>query len=64
MFMYFWLNYSDENHYVERVPIAVKNINHLFHMASEITEADRLHLFLLSDGTQIDENDYLKERFV
>ena len=64
MFMYFWLNYSDENHHVERVPIAVKNINHLFHMASEITEADRLHLFLLSDGTQIDENDYLKERFV
>ena len=62
--MYFWLNYSDENHHVERVPIAVKNINHLFHMASEITEADRLHLFLLSDGTQIDENDYLKERFV
>ena len=62
--MYFWLNYSDENHHVERVPIAVKNINHLFHMASEINEADRLHLFLLSDGTQIDENEYLKERFV
>ena len=64
MFMYFWLNYSDENHHVERVPIAVKNINHLFHMASEIIEADRLHLFLLSDGIQIDENEYLKERFV
>ena len=62
--MYFWLNYSDENHHVERVPIAVKNINHLFHMASEINEADRLHLFLLSDETQIDENEYLKERFV
>ena len=62
--MYFWLNYSDENHHVERVPIAVKNINHLFHMASEIIEADRLHLFLLSDGIQIDENEYLKERFV
>ena len=62
--MYFWLNYSDENHHVERVPIAVKNKNHLFHMASEIIEADRLHLFLLSDGTQIDENEYLKERFV
>ena len=64
MFMYFWLNYSDENHHVERVPIAVKNINHLFHMASEIIEADRLHLVLLSDGIQIDENEYLKERFV
>ena len=57
--MYFWLNYSDENHHVERVPIAVKNINHLFHMASEIIEADRLHLFLLSDGTRIDDNEYL-----
>ena len=26
--MYFWLNYCDENH-VERIPTAVKNINHL-----------------------------------
>ena len=60
MFMYFWLNYSDENHHVERVPIAVKNINHLFHMTSEIIEADRLHLFLLSDGTRIDDNEYLE----
>ena len=28
-------------------------------MASEIIEADRLHLFLLSDGTRIGENEYL-----
>ena len=53
--MYFWSNYCDENH-VKRIPIAAKNINHLFHLASEIIEADRLHLFLLSDGTRIDEN--------
>ena len=58
MFMYFWLNYCDENH-VERIPIAVKNINHLFHLASEIIEADRLHLFLLSDGTRTEEDEYL-----
>ena len=32
---------------------------HLFNMASEIIEADRLHLFLLSDGTRIDNNEYL-----
>ena len=57
--MYFWLNYCDENHHVERIPIAVKNINHLFHLASEIMEADRLHLSLLSDGTRTDENEYL-----
>ena len=57
--MYFWLNYCDKNH-IERIPIAVKNINHLFNMASEIIEADRLHLFLLSDGTQIDDNEYLE----
>ena len=37
----------------------MKNINHLFHLASEIIEVDRLHLFLLSDGTRIDENEYL-----
>ena len=42
--MYFWLNYCDENH-VERIPIAVKNINHLFHLTSEIIETDSLHLF-------------------
>ena len=53
-----WLNYCDENH-VERIPIAVKNINHLFHLANEMIVVDRLHLFLLSDGTRIDENEYL-----
>ena len=36
-----------------------KDIDHLFHMASEIIEADRLHLFLHSDGTRIDEDEYL-----
>ena len=28
-------------------------------MASEIMEADRLHLVLLSDVTQIDDNEYM-----
>ena len=28
-------------------------------MASEIIKADNLHLFLLSDGTRIDNNEYL-----
>ena len=59
MFINFWLNYCDENH-VERIPIPVKNINHLFHLASEIMEADTLHLFLLSDGTQFDDNEYVE----
>ena len=57
-FQYFWLNYCHENH-IERIPVAVKNIDHLFNLASEIIETDRLHLFLLSDGTWIDENEYL-----
>ena len=57
-FMYFWLNYGDKNH-IERIPVAVENIAHLFRLASEIVEADRLHLFLLSDGTRIDDNKYL-----
>ena len=59
-FMYFWLNYCDGNHHIERIPIAVKNIGHLFHLASEIIKANRLHLFLLSDGTRIDDNEYLE----
>ena len=58
MFMYFWLNYCDENR-AEIIPIAMKNIDHLFRMATEITEADRLYLFLLSDSTRIDEDEYL-----
>ena len=28
-FMYFWLNYCDKNH-IERIPIGVKDIDHLF----------------------------------
>ena len=58
VFMYFWLNYCNENH-VERIPIAVKNINHFFNMVSEIIEADNLRLFLLSDSTRIDNYEYL-----
>ena len=58
--MYFWLNYCDENHHIDKIPIAVTNIDDHFNLASEITEADWLHLFLLSDGTQIDYNEYLE----
>ena len=29
-------------------------------MASEIIKAESLHLFLLFDGTRIDDNEYLK----
>ena len=57
-FMYFWLNYCDKNH-IERTPIVVKDTDHLFCLASEIIEVDRPHLFLLSDGTRIDDNEYL-----
>ena len=57
--MYFWFNYCDENHHIGRIPVAVKDIYHLFNLASEIIKADRAHLFLLSDGTQTDDNEYL-----
>ena len=57
--MYFWLNYCDENH-IERIPVAKKNIDHLFYLASQIIKVDRLHLFLLSNGTRIDDKKYLK----
>ena len=60
-FMYFWFNHFNENtHHIERIPVGVKNIDHLHSLTSEITEADRLHLFLLSDGTRIDDNEYLE----
>ena len=56
-FQYIWLNYCDEN--IERIPVAMKNIDHLFNMASEIIKADKLYLFFLSGGTRIDDNEYL-----
>ena len=59
-FMYFWLNYCNRNRHIERIPVAVKDIYQLFNLASEIIEADRLHLFLLSDGTRIEDNEYLE----
>ena len=59
MFMYFWLNCCDENH-IQRIPIAMKNIDHLFHLAGEIMEVDRFHLFFVFfGGTRTDENEYL-----
>ena len=57
--MYIWLNYCDKNH-IERICVAVMDIGHLFNLASEMIEADRLHLFLFSDGTRIDDNEYLE----
>ena len=56
--MYSWLNYRDGN--IERIPVAVKNIDHLFRMASEIIESDKLHLFILPDSTRINDNEYLE----
>ena len=41
-------------------PVAVKDIDHLFNLVSEIIKADRLHLFLLSDDTLTDDNEYLE----
>ena len=38
----------------------MKDIDHPFNMASEIIKADKLHVFLLSDGTRIDDNEYLE----
>ena len=58
-FMYFWLNYCIENHHIERISVAVKNIYHLFNLASEIIEVEKLHLFVLSDGTEIDDTECL-----
>ena len=39
-FMCFWLNYSDKNNHLERIPTAMKNISHLFVIASELLESD------------------------
>ena len=41
MFMYLWLNYCDRNNDIERLSLGVKNIDHLFRMASEMIESDK-----------------------
>ena len=56
MFIYFWLNYCDENHHIERIPTAVENMATIF--IYPVIEADRFHLFLISDGTRIDDNEF------
>ena len=38
----------------------MKNMGHPFRMACEIIEFDVFNLFLLSDGTRIDDNEYLE----
>ena len=58
-FMYFWLNYCDKNNHLKRILIAVKHTDHLFRMASDLLEYDKLHLLLLLDGTQINNKFYL-----
>ena len=37
----------------------MKNIDHLFNLASKMIGADNLHLFLLFDRTHTDNNEYL-----
>ena len=59
VFMYFWLNYWNENHHIERIPVAVENIDHLFNLASEMIETDKIHQLLLFDSTWIDNDEYL-----
>ena len=58
-FMYFWLNHCNENH-IARILVTVKDIDHLFNLTGKIIQADNLHLFLLSDGTRIDDNEYIE----
>ena len=61
VFTYLWLNYCNEDtHHIEKIPVAVKDIDRLFRMVSEMIGGDNLHLFLLSDGTRIDNNEYLE----
>ena len=38
----------------------MENIGHLFHLASQVIKTDNLHLFLLSEGAPIDDNEYLE----
>ena len=43
-----------------KISVAVKNIDYLFSVTSELLESKTLHLFFLSDVTQIDVYKYLE----
>lgn len=58
--MYIWLNHSNRNNHIKKVLLVVKNIDHIFCMASELLEFDKLCLFLILDGTLINDNGYLE----
>lgn len=63
-FTYFSLNYLDKNYldknnHIEKIPVTVINVDHLFCMGCKFLESDELNLSLLLGGTRID-NEYLK----
>ena len=59
--MFFVLNFWEENGF-EHVSVHVRDIGHLFCIASEILKEckENLFLFLFVDGALIDENAYCK----
>lgn len=58
--MYFWLIFSNKKNHFERIPVSVKNNDHLFCMTSELLEPDELYLFLRSGVTQTDDHECLE----
>lgn len=58
-YIYFWLNYFDKDNHVERILVAADYIVYLFCIGSESPESDELNLVLISDGTWINDNEYL-----
>ena len=57
--MYFLLNFCKDNQF-DYIAINVSSIEKLFDLASDILDSRDLYLFLFLDGTQIDDNEYLK----
>lgn len=59
--MFFVLNFSGQNGF-DHVHVNVTDIDNLLCLASDILDcsAENVSLFLFVDGTQIDDNEYLK----
>ena len=52
---------TTKNNQIDRIAVAVKNIDHICRLASEILESDdELHLVLLSDRTRVSDNEYVE----
>ena len=57
--MIFLLNFLCQEHSFEKISVQVESLGEILSLASEILHSESIRLFLFSEGTLIDDNNYL-----